>query len=1334
MTDARLDAALFARPWRTARSLTASVVLLAVTLLATVGCDGGSPGADASLVSASGPTLVGVQVGRLVDIYAWRRVDESQANRMDATLRRRALIARDVLIRSDIKTEPLDFDLGCLDGPDPIGSQASFRFLPFDIDVGHEELLILWDDQRESECFDLALARATTGIDSLTPAFVGQNPVFQPFPIVPRNAAIRLVFDRPLGVASNFFASNPEAVQLLTIQGDVNAVGAAALSPLPVRIIAKENEVILDPSIVGGEAASVGFATPGLPPSPDSSAANIRIAIPTQGPGADVLNVASDRNGNLNDVDALGNPAVVRDFRSANVGDGNDVLLPDRQAPQVVGLFEVGIRAVDPEKRRLRLTKRGQNVAIRGRIPFVDGQRSLTDGVPGGSTTVPTTKENGDPEPLVAGDRIAQQVILPQSGRAVTVKAEVLEVLSVDRRGLTPIGTDGGTIDEIEVIVSETDFLVDGEAVSFEAEESAAGSSAIATVRYYENVPYRDLPGIAVSDFSRRSAFLEARPASAQIGSVVKDFDPSATVIVRFSEPLDLETVSSLDNIVITTATVGEQTLKDDIQDPKRFGLSVVPTRLVDIRGDATEIELIPPLGVAHENGLRESYWIHLVGDGIEPIRDLAGNALDVWDRRPINTAFNLPRTSLSIELQLDLDAPSNEVAWKTIRFASADEDGTSIDAAAPDWFGQGELANGRLFGAPANRRRLTADSNNLGAISRANHGECVNAIIQEDQSIAEHFIAGIGIDPRIGAVPARVKSGFLYDVPRMTVTVSGPPMTYIYTFGGVVEPHTRFGARQQMTYRSDDFSLSDNEPEDFNIDVEQLYWSPWAGTALFFDVFERYSVRLSHVDKRADVRFQTILGDRSVLPPIDPSPCFVDCFSPASGLDTAFSANVLASTQAKTVVLDNEYRINPATSFVVNNVRYVNYPEFEDTYTWRDSRLVSWDAGTQTATGLGGSRDGSTPTDLTSNVSSPWVPNDPSNSLIGEIPAVLVQQLQGVEQNDADGDGRLFEGFNQDPDDFLGDRTRDHDPIALPLLVDLWVYPDDITSSVANAGNLFQIAFSGPPYIASPDPQNGYNPMNGADAGGYYGFGTGPCGFQNFANFRVHATGGFNPVTQSPVTVNPAQAQAATGGLVVDIGLPGSPTPVPPGDSHTNWAAMDVVRRVSMLTYGFFDTLAPNRNALGGTFPQGGLPNFEGIGTGAGDIVFLRDRQLTPGATRVLVEVRGLEDADNIGTLYDPQMDDSVGGRGNLLNPNYSCEAFRHASANPGFGGSGPRVNATGITPYVDLDLVDDLRNEQSGLLPRYLNLRFVLENDIAGAETLRPSLGGFSATWRVQ
>jgi len=68
MTDARLDAALFARPWRTARSLTASVVLLAVTLLATVGCDGGSPGADASLVSASGPTLVGVQVGRLVDV------------------------------------------------------------------------------------------------------------------------------------------------------------------------------------------------------------------------------------------------------------------------------------------------------------------------------------------------------------------------------------------------------------------------------------------------------------------------------------------------------------------------------------------------------------------------------------------------------------------------------------------------------------------------------------------------------------------------------------------------------------------------------------------------------------------------------------------------------------------------------------------------------------------------------------------------------------------------------------------------------------------------------------------------------------------------------------------------------------------------------------------------------------------------------------------------------------------------------------------------------------------------------------------------------------------
>ena len=49
------------------------------------------------------------------------------------------------------------------------------------------------------------LDRLDDGVREVTNARFGQDATRQPFPMVPRNAALRVQFDRDLGVATEFF-------------------------------------------------------------------------------------------------------------------------------------------------------------------------------------------------------------------------------------------------------------------------------------------------------------------------------------------------------------------------------------------------------------------------------------------------------------------------------------------------------------------------------------------------------------------------------------------------------------------------------------------------------------------------------------------------------------------------------------------------------------------------------------------------------------------------------------------------------------------------------------------------------------------------------------------------------------------------------------------------------------------------------------------------------------------------------------------------------------------------------------------------------------------------
>ena len=256
----------------------------AVALFAS--CSGGGPSGVPSVAGGGGAQLLQIQYGRLVDVYAYRRVDLSKADRRDTLNRAPVKIATNLVVDSTIQTQAL-FDAV---GGENVG--ANYRYLPFDVSVGHEELLILWDDRvaGEKERFDTALDRAQRSLVDVPAAYRGQ---LSPVPVVPRNAAMKLTFSSVLAVTEGFFRANPSALQLLEFRGDPNALPVTqAFNPLPVRIIPDGKSLIVDPSLIGSESRVV--TTAGMPPSRTSTTANIRLAIPTRGQISPLFNISAD--------------------------------------------------------------------------------------------------------------------------------------------------------------------------------------------------------------------------------------------------------------------------------------------------------------------------------------------------------------------------------------------------------------------------------------------------------------------------------------------------------------------------------------------------------------------------------------------------------------------------------------------------------------------------------------------------------------------------------------------------------------------------------------------------------------------------------------------------------------------------------------------------------------------------------------------------------------------------------------------------------------------------------------------------------------------------------
>lgn len=1322
----------------------APLALLVLALLMIVpGCNQGSSVATVG-PDAQRAQLQGVQLGRLVDIYAYQRIDPSIADRRVRLNRQLALVAENVVINPNIRSDSL-FDAAGEEVP-----TATFELRPFDKTVGHEELVILWDNRdgsAEQARFDAAFEECQNGLTELAPAFRGQNTQLRPVPVVPRNAALRLQFSGAVNVTEEFFQFNPSAIQLLEFKGDPNVVQPVdAFRILPARVIPQGDRIVIDTTILGGEGQS-GFTTSGLPESVDNATANIRLAIPARGSVVSTFFVGEDGNVNLNGVDSAGRQSVIRDFRSGNLNDGAAGKLAESETPMIVGSLPMGIVSIDTANRIVRLNKRDSLVPVRGRYPFVDGPLAAND-VPVGPVNVPTVRA------LRAGDILTQERLVQLSTGAletVTVQAEILENLAIGSRvggalpiGLSANGDQGETLPQIDVRVSTLAGGRDSEGTlhSFLAPEdplaAPEGRDCILRARYYEDVPF-STGSQAVSDAQWREQFLRIEPqppAAGQPGA--GKLVPQSSVAIEFTKPLDLDQIDNTENLVLTNTSILDETFAEQMTDPKRATARVVPSRLADLGGDGTVLRLQPQLGFFHEENTSETYGFH-VKLGQEGVLDLGGNPVEVFGD-PIN-----PLASWSVDLQIYEAMPDNLVGWHTYLFRDSDEDGSLPGSV--DLFGQFRLQDGRLIGAAGVRFSRTADSQNLGTISRVTRGECWDPDFdwETEGTGPTSPQGGIGLAPVDQMM--NVHTGLLYWNPRMFDSIAPPIVPTVYEFyqtvpqnvGRVIEPLNTRGSRMQMRYLEDDFSLDYHQATDMGIDVDQLYWSPFNDETVFFDVFDRMSMSLSHSDKRPDEVWRLnagVPGDPTAMPPVPPTlpTCDYLCTSNSSALSTVFADNVLEGTSQVPVFADKVYTINPNDAFrSAFNVTYVPFPRFDRSYTWRDSRLVTIDASGQVI-GLGGAQ---TPgaedpnDDWTAHISSPWISDAfPEN---GEVagPSEWVM----------------------DPGDFKGNHRHDHDPIALPLLVDYKVFADSAANGLAIASNSFQLALLGP-------PSYGFAPWGGYYDGVPAGCGTRPA----WPSVRVHASGGVPLTGNSEIIVDPANTLDAAGpyNVLKDAGygnLERALFQAPPRDGMLNWAQADFVRKVSTMTFGFIDTLQPQRaefvNDPSGTPTiefSDGFPNLAGIGTNlrVTNLVTQLDppagRQ--PAGTSVVLELRGVEaigDPTADPGLYNPTFDgagqtpdDTFDGRGNLLNPNYACEAFRYSQANYAEGhltggGDQPRVGTTGLTRYVTEGQLGQIRNPATGLLPRYLNARLTMTNNVDVTPALSPSLRSMAIVYRV-
>jgi hypothetical protein len=1051
------------------------------------------------------------------------------------------LFERDVVIGPDIEDER-SAESNLRD------DEITYDFIGADPDTLQPRLFIPRDVTGEQ--FRLAFDSLDDGLREVTPMTAGQGGSSMPFSVVPRNAGLKVTFSAPLGLDESFFVErdaqgaitglrNTEAVQLLAIEGDPEQPGAFV--PIPVRVVPRGRHLILDPVLLGVEGLqyqSVNNAS-GLPASPDSLGANIRVALALEGPLA--LPRLREAEQDLTGSDNSGRRAIVRDFRSGNEGDTSSDLargfvrdaLPLRIIGEIVMYLEK-VEAVNEFTQEITVFKNG----LTHEIDRSDVFRFIraNDGILGPTeVVVDPDDDRGQPD--------------TQHVRVRIRRIEGLE--NIDPRGLPGYPSS----------LSEREpWLVANAPRAICIAEFAAGGAT-----------GRDDPRNFITFSPQPLVVNGVRPAPNEFVS------PFASAVVRFTKPIDIATAKWADTFffamrdLTTSSSIEEFILSRQNEagdglgmNPSTFDVAkyrtpyLVTARVLDEDGSQTSLRLQPTTGFYLDETMRNPpagadyrYFLHLISQSVEGgIRDLAGNVLDLQgttaDR---SSSVVIPFT---VDTRMNGGEPlfADNLSISVVRrFASRDEDANPSyflanevlspnspqkAAAYPleDLFGGFIYIDGKLQARPTTRSRVIADNLNQSPVVQ---NTPITPTLLPPNPLA-WCPQNVAIGTNEGQIGANSSTSVLN--------------------AGIQNPLNPYGCRLQTVWREVDLSLSRTDPFDFNLDIEQMYWAPFTGTNLSFDEFDRVSLWLGHSEYR-------------------PIPCVGDFSSlaslPGSGLREQFDRNfafnpqptgtsdttVPVETQSprRAAYVDAPMTINPSdVVYEPNGVnRFLPLPTFQKPYfVYRDETVIE----------QGGRSDDTSGSDSADTAYFPYIVS-PFNMGQGRRwidrpgtggAASSVNFVNGY-WNDARS-RRLSNTPDTTADFFTGGLVGN---IALPLLADFWTYCD---SSELPAGGGY-VAFGTNGWQIAVTVQSGPQP-----------------------NFRVLSAGrAALPNGSPPICRGPSDTawSSAAGGFA--IGPP--PTTTPAGDNTFYWIMMDVLKRQSVITNGFIDLNNPHRVPEGFADPR---------------------------------------------------------------------------------------------------------------------------------------------------
>lgn len=1274
---------------------------------------GGGGGAPAPNAETVHPELIAVEFGRLVDVYGLRTTPTGSVL---------ALHERDVVVGLDIDDQrSAESTLS--------DAEVLYDFLANDADTLQPRLLI--PRELGSEDFARAFAELDRGLREVSPMRFGEGGPGLPYSVVPRNAALRLRFSAPLGVDDAFFVArdanghvtgvvNNEAVQLLRMAGDPEQDGN--LEPLPVRVIARERSLVLDPVLLGSEGLQYQTANnaAGLPQSTNSLGANVRIALALDGP----LALPGLRAGGTGPTgrNNSARDAIVRDFRAGNAGDTS--------AAMSRGFVR------DPLPLR-----------VVGEIPmFLERVDDLTAG-----TQEVTVWKGGRSHELDRGDALR---FLRADG-TVLATADVI-VDPIDDR-------DAPTVQHVRARIRRVDGLAEldprqlpGYPSELAAREAWLRSHAPRVVCIAEFTA----GGVDGRDDPRN--FVTFTPGPLPLGGVQPEpnemLSPFVNAVVRFNKPVDLDSVKWADTLffgmrdLVDPAAIADFVANVPNQagglgmDPAAFDLAkyrtpfLVASRAVDEDGSQTSVRLQPTVGFYLDDAMRDAaptnahrYFLHVVADSPQDggIRDLAGNALDLQGSTPARTAAFVVDFSLDTRRNGEQAMQPDNLAISVVRrYAARDEDpnpsylrpaevqppnAPAVAAALPidDVFGGVVYLGGQLVARPSSRTRVAADNQNA-------------------PTIVPQSPPGQTPQP-LAICPQEVSNGFAQQGQIVSSAVGnlvGIP---------VQNPMNPTGARLQTLWREIDLGLSRTDPFDLNLDIEQMYWAPFVASTALFDEFDRTSLWLGH----SEYRPVPCVGATSALPSF-----------PDSGLRGTFrrnfvwnpapngGGNAIESQPARhPCYVDAPMTIDPS-KFLKDPTGIVGYlplPRFQAPYfVFRDETVMEQGCDS----GIG--------SDLTPTF---------GGGQATYAPYMISPFLNGMgRRRVAAGGGIEFvNSYWNDASNFRLDAPTTPEAltgglvgsVALPLLADFWTWCDS-ASLPADA-----------PYVALG--------LNGWQTSVTVQSSPRPC-------FRVFSGGRPNGATQGGLCIGIGDQawEVAAGGWRpgASPSAPWVPTPTDPikGDNTFFWIMMDLVRRQTVATAGFVDLFDPHRVSANSTDPRLG-PWFlaDGQPTLPNDVLpefgFAFDPPLSrlPSGTSVTPQFRGAD-------LVDPQpwywtrwiaQPNPLFPAATQQNPLFDAQArtdlrpsadnfpldplkagdahIRKWDTRAGRNWWSYLYNRT-VTPYVEdpNQLMDEAWLASlgaPGLQPRtlrYVNWRFLMVNNVQAEPPTAPAIETFAMTYR--